>query len=149
MIANDSFLISVSDAITIYGELIGSINTIWNIYVFVLLGMVGWIVVRAHKFIPTQRILLTIVFVIFNSVILFYFYDAYSDIGKVRAEIQAHQAHQELTIVQGGISENLLSFDPIDRFISVLIFVFSFGIFVLFLIWSNKLWSNHDETPDP
>ena len=134
-------MIFIHDAITIYGQLLSSINTIWNIYVFVLLGMVGWILARANEFSHTQKILITIVFTIFNTVILFYFFDAYYDVDKVRIELLFQKNAKNLLIVKNGISDDMISFDPFDRFIFVASFVVGFWMFVLIIVWSKKIWA--------
>ncbi|MES9856904.1 MAG: hypothetical protein ABW166_09915 [Sedimenticola sp.] len=141
MIDSVKYLLSVQDVISIYGILLSSINTIWNIYVFVLLGMVGWILARAHEFLFVQKMLLSVVFIAFNVVVLFYFFDAYSDIDRVRVELTAFQEAAKLSTVKNGISENIVQFDPINRFINVFLFIGGFGLFVLFLIWSKSIWS--------
>ena len=51
MKGGSEFLLSVSDLVAVHGQLQSSIDTIWSIYVFVLLGMVGWIVVRQLEYI--------------------------------------------------------------------------------------------------
>ena len=105
---------------------------------FVLLGIVGWILARTQEFEIIQKILISIVFTIFNTVILFYFYDAYSDIGRVRTELIAHRHASNLIVVKNGISDNLVSFDPIDRFLSVATFIIMFWLFVVIIVWAKK-----------
>ncbi len=85
--------------------------------------------------------LLSVVFIAFNVVVLFYFFDAYSDIDRVRVELTAFQEAAKLSTVKNGISENIVQFDPINRFIKCFLFIGGFGLFVLFLIWSKSIWS--------
>lgn len=77
-----------------------------------------------------------------NSVVLFYFQDAYSDIGEVVTELRVHQQHTLGIVVAKGISGSLLEFNASRRFLFVFLFIGSFGTFVLALIWSNKIWAN-------
>ena len=96
---------------------------------------------RANEFSHTQKTLITIVFIIFNTVILFYFFDAYYDVDKVRIELLFQKNAKNLLIVKNGISDDMISFDPFDRFIFVASFVVGFWMFVLIIVWSKKIWA--------
>lgn len=141
MTGSDQFLLSVQDLITIYAALLESINTIWNVYVFVLLGMVGWILARAHEFEKSQKLLITIVLTVFNGVVIFYFFDAYQDINRVKIDLIAHKDASSLVVPPAGISENLISYDPISRFFQVAGFVIGFLAFIIYLVWSRSIWN--------
>ena len=147
MSAPSEYLLSVDNLISIYGTLVSSINTIWNIYVFVLLGMVGWIIARAHAFQRTQKILITVVYLTFNTVVIFYFWDAYADVDRVRADLREQHLTLDKKIVQNGISDNLVNFDPISRLRTVLIVIVGLGVFVLFIVWSNQIWTRSQKKP--
>lgn len=134
------FLMDEANVIAIYGDILSSINTIWNIYVFVLLGMLGWIVVRAHQLALMQRILVTIVIMVLHAVIFFYFRDAYLDIGRIVVELRAIVDSKEGTAVDQGITYGLMSFDADKRWKSVGGFMFLFMGFMLALIWWKRIW---------
>jgi hypothetical protein len=102
--------------------------------------MVGWILSRAHEFEKTQKLLITIVLTIFNGVVVLYFFDAYSDIDKVRIDLTAHKEKLGLVTPKSGIAENLIMFSPTTRFLQVAAFVGGFWAFILFLVWSKRLW---------
>lgn len=133
-------MLTVEDTIGIYSSLLSSIDTIWNIYVFVLLGMVGWIVARAHEFRKVQKVLITIIFSLFNGIIVFYFYDAYADIGRIRIELQTLSIAENRKIVGGGISENLITSDPSGRFWFSFAVIGLIWLFVTYLVWARKIW---------
>jgi len=133
-------LLQIADAVALYDTLSDSINTIWNNYVFVLLGIVGWTLARANEFRQVQKILITIIFGLFNAVILFYFHDAYTDMSALRADLAALQSAQELSVTAGGFSERLIATNPFDRFWFVLGVVGFIWAFVTYLVWAKKLW---------
>jgi hypothetical protein len=138
------FLLSTQDIVVVYAALIDSLDTIWNNYVFVLIGMVGWIVARAHEFQRVQKILITIVFSAFNSVIIFYFHDAYNGIGTIRRDLLTQKESSNSILVDGGIGQYLISFSPESRFNFVATLVGSFWVFVLFLVWSKRIWPHNN-----
>ena len=135
-----ALLMTSQDVVVIYDSLLNSINTIWNIYVFVLLGMVGWILARAEGFLLAQKILISIVFTFFNSIIWFYFNDAYADIGRLRAELKGIQAALGVTPVVGGFAEHLIDTDPDKRLTFSGWVVMVIWIFVLAIVWASWIW---------
>jgi len=135
-------LLSISDAVSLYGALASSINTTWGNYVFVLLGMVGWTLARAHEFRLVQKILITIIFTSFNLIILFYFRDAYHELDCLRHEVIALKTATNAQVVAGGFSERWIAFDPADRFCFVLTVVGSIWAFVTYLVWARKIWQS-------
>jgi len=134
------YLFNTSDVVSLYDSISASINTIWNIYVFVLLGMVGWILTRANEFRKVQKILITIIFTFFNVIIVFYFVDAYSDIASIRQELIALRETHNLSTVTGGISASLIEFNPFVRLWTSSIIVGAIWCFVIYLVWARKIW---------
>lgn len=131
---------SSGELIGIYGQLLSSINNIWNVYTFIILGLIGWIVSTADNFNLTQKCIISGVLIGFSGVTLFYFYDAYSDMERLFLEFEALKETKNVHPIKGGISENFIEFEPHSRFKFVLGVISSMTAFVLTIIWNTRLW---------
>jgi len=139
----EHYLLGIDQIVDIYGFLLTSINTIWNLYVFVFLGIVGWIVARAHELSRGQKKVVSAVFTTFNLVVIFYFFDAYKDMDSVRNELIAQEKMNGYLVVVNGISGTMVNFNQYNRFFFVLLLIFILYIGVLYLVWSRKILSKN------
>lgn len=80
---------------------------------------------RAYEFERRQKFIITIVLTIINSVVVYYFYDAYNDMNKFQIELIAQSNELNSKIIPGGISDHLVSFVPMYKFIGITCFVWA------------------------
>ncbi len=126
------YLFTVSDLVNIYGQLLTSINNIWNIYVLVIVALVGWML-SSSRHSNRNKMIILVVFSIFVSLILFYFYDSYKEIEMIQKELKlrAHLFNKEY---YGVFTNNFLRYDTSSRFNFVCKTILAISILISYII---------------
>ena len=140
-----SYSIDINNITCIYGTLLSSINTIWNIYVVVYLGTIGWLVVRARDLSKPQKVLTSITITVFSFTLMFYFYDAYTDLNRLMVDFTLIVNTNKLSLPEDGFFNHLITFNYHKRLIFTCIVIFGLGGLLGFIIWSKGIWKETTE----
>lgn len=139
---------NIENLIDITFKLTDNINFFWNIYIFALIGLLGWLFALKNPPSKKIKIIVTSGFLLFTMINILGMLKTYAFLEAVRIELQmvAQETDFRTTLIKEKIKE--LNYDYYPYMVWITHLIVDAG--VLFILWSDilkKSLSNNEIKP--